>query len=226
MINILYEDNHIIVCVKPENVPSQKDSSNDLDMVSMLKDYLKVKYNKPGDAYLGLVHRLDRPVGGVMVFAKTSKAAKRLSLDIQNNLLHKKYLAVCEGTFEENEGKYVDKIERLSNGNSIVSENGKEGILYYEVLKQAYNKALVFIDLITGRHHQIRVQFKNHAHPLCGDQRYNKQDKTQLALFSYYLEFTHPVKKTTMKFINLPKEYGYFKEFSQEIKKLNEKNMY
>lgn len=226
MINILYEDNHIIVCVKPENVPSQKDSSNDLDMVSALKDYLKIKYNKPNGVYLGLVHRLDRPVGGVMVFAKTSKAAKRLSLDIQNNLLHKKYLAVCEGTFKENKGKYVDKIEKLSNGNSVISDNGKESILYYEVLKQTYFRSLVSIDLITGRHHQIRVQFKNHTHPLCGDQRYNKQDKTQLALFSYYLEFTHPVKKTTMKFISLPKEYGYFKEFSQEIRKLNAKNMY
>ena len=108
-INVIYEDNHIIVVEKPVNIPSQGDKTGDIDMLTLIKEYIKEKYNKPGNVYLGLIHRLDRPVGGVMVFAKTSKAAKRLSLDIQNNLLHKKYLAVCECTFEENEGKYVQR---------------------------------------------------------------------------------------------------------------------
>lgn len=226
MIEILYEDNHILVVEKKENIPSQKDSSNDLDMVTLLKDYLKEKYQKTGNVYLGLVHRLDRPVGGVMVFAKTSKAAKRLSEDIKNNLFHKKYLAVVEGTFKSQKGCYIDKILRLSNGNSTIDEKGNSAKLYYEVVQAKENKSLVNIDLITGRHHQIRVQFKYHNHPLCGDQRYNKQDKSQIALYSYYLEFIHPVKKQTMRFIKMPKEYGYFKEFKKEIKQLNEKYVY
>ena len=96
-LKILYEDNHIIVVIKPYNVPVQADSSNDLDMLTIIKNYIKEKYNKPGNIYLGLVHRLDRPVGGVMVFAKTSKAASRLSEEVRTNKIHKTYLTVFNG---------------------------------------------------------------------------------------------------------------------------------
>ncbi len=217
MINVLYEDNHLLVVVKPENVPSQKDSSNDKDMTTYVKDYLKEKYNKPGNVYVGLVHRLDRPTGGIMVFAKTSKAASRLTEQIKNNEFHKKYLAVIEGILDKKEGTLKDKIKRLDNGNSIISEDGKEAILNYQVLAEKDNMSLVSIDLQTGRHHQIRVQFANLGHPLCGDQRYNKQDKTQLALFAYQLEFIHPVKKEKMIITHPPNSYGYFKLFKKEI---------
>ena len=216
MIKILYEDNHLLVLVKPENVPSQKDSSNDTDMLSLVKSYIKEKYNKPGNVYAGLVHRLDRPTGGIMVFAKTSKAASRLSEQIKENTFHKKYLAVVEGKLD-NEGQYKDKILRLENGNSIISDEGKEAILDYKVISYKDDKSLVLIDLHTGRHHQIRVQFKYHGHPLCGDQRYNKQDKTQLALYACFLSFLHPITKEQMVFTSLPNNYGYFKEFKSDL---------
>ena len=100
-LNVIYEDNHIIVVEKPVNIPSQADKTGDIDMLSLVKQYIKEKYNKPGDVYLGLVHRLDRPVGGVMVFARTSKAAARLSEQVRTKQFKKKYLAVVDGKFEQ-----------------------------------------------------------------------------------------------------------------------------
>ena len=132
-LNVLYEDNHIIVVIKPANILSQGDNTGDDSMVEIVKSYLKEKYNKPGNVYLGLVHRLDRPVGGIMVFAKTSKAAARLSKSFLDHKVTKKYLAIIHGRMEK-EGKLVDYIEKSSNGNSIVSKNGKEAILTYEEL--------------------------------------------------------------------------------------------
>ena len=212
-IKIIYEDNHLLVVEKPINIAVQKDSSNDLDLQTMLKDYLKEKYNKAGNVYLGIVHRLDRPVGGVMVFAKTSKAASRLSEQVRNNQLKKVYYAVVENKFKEKTGTYKDLIDRLDNGDSEISSKGKEAELDYSVVEEKDGKSLVKVNLKTGRHHQIRVQFKHHGHPLCGDQRYNKQDKTQIALFAYSLSFYHPVTKELMEFTSIPK-YGYFKEFN------------
>lgn len=217
MIKIIYEDNHILVVEKPVNMPVQEDDSKDADLLNNLKDYLKVKYHKPGNVYLGLVHRLDRPVGGVMVFAKTSKAASRLSEDIRNNKIHKTYLAVVEGNFDEKNGTYHDLIKRVDNGFSIIDKDGKDAILDYEVLGEYQKTSLVKINLRTGRHHQIRVQFKYHGHPLCGDQRYNKTDLTQIALYAYELEFIHPVTKEHLQFINYPKQYGWWKNFSKYL---------
>lgn len=215
-INILYEDNHLLVMEKPQNVLSQKDNTKDQDLVTKLKEYLKEKYQKPGNVYIGLVHRLDRPVGGVMVFAKTSKAASRLSKQVATHQMKKYYLAITEGVISENRGTYQDKIKRLENGNSIISEDGKEAILDYEVLKrnEKSNKTLVKVALKTGRHHQIRVQFKFHGHPLCGDQRYGKEDKTPIALYAYRLEFFHPTTKEKLIFQNLPPQKDHWTEFT------------
>ena len=137
-LNILYEDNHIIVVVKPYNVLSQGDSTGDSSIMDMIKEYLKVKYHKPGNVYLGLVHRLDRPVGGVMVFAKTSKASSRLCKAFLEHNTVKKYLAVVHGEFSEKNGHFIDLIEKGADGRSFVSSQGKEAILDYEVLD--YNK--------------------------------------------------------------------------------------
>ena len=199
-LNILYEDNHIIVVEKIINIPSQADSSKDLDMVTLIKQYLKEKYNKPGNVYLGLVHRLDRPVGGIMVFAKTSKAAARLTESIKNHELKKKYYAVVRGYLKEKKKVLKDYIIKDKNNNAVIDRNGKYAELAYTVLKEKDNLSLVDIDLLTGRHHQIRIQFKNINHPLYGDQRYGIKDKKQIALYAYNLEFIHPVKKTKMKF--------------------------
>lgn len=205
-LKILYEDNHIIVVIKPYNVPVQADSSNDLDMLTIIKNYIKEKYNKPGNVYLGLVHRLDRPVGGVMVFAKTSKAASRLSEEVRTNKIHKTYLAVVHGILDKKCDKLINKISKNEKThNSYIDEkNGKEAILEYKVIKEEDNLSLLKINLITGRHHQIRLQLSNINHPIYGDQRYGFQDKKQIMLYAYKLEFTHPVTKELMTFKNLP----------------------
>ena len=212
MIKIIYEDNHILVVEKPINMPVQEDSSKDKDLLNELKKYLKEKYNKPGNVYLGLVHRLDRPVGGVMVFAKTSKAASRLNDQIRNNLVTKTYYAVLCGVLK---GKgsledYLIKDEKLNI--SYISNNGKFSKLNYESIDIKENKTLVKINLITGRSHQIRVQFSSRGYPLYGDQKYNKNSlvKEQLALFAKTLEFIHPVTKEKMIFtLDLPSTYPW-----------------
>lgn len=207
-INVLYEDNHIIVVEKPVNVLVQADDTNDIDLLSMVKEYIKEKYNKPGNVYLGLVHRLDRPVGGVMVFARTSKAASRLSDEVRTRKIKKTYLAVVHGKTKEYE-KLVDYISKdeKTNNSYINKKSGKESILEYNTLK--YDKdndlSLIKVNLETGRHHQIRLQMSNINHALYGDQRYGLQDKKQIALYAYKLEFIHPVTKEEMSFELLPK---------------------
>ena len=171
-INIIYEDNHLLVVEKPVGIPVQEDSSKDIDMITILKDYRKKKENKIGNAYIGLVHRLDRPVGGIMVFAKTSKAAARLSDEIRKNNFHKTYIAVVEGiipkegTFED----YLIKDQKQNKSYITTKEEGKYSCLEYQLLSTKDNLSLVKINLLTGRSHQIRVQFSSHGFPLYGDQ--------------------------------------------------------
>lgn len=210
MIKVLYEDNHLIAVLKPINVPTQKDSSNDIDMVSLVKDYLKKKYNKPGNVYLGLLHRLDRPVSGVLLFAKTSKAAERMTKEIKNHNVRKTYYAVVEGKVDK-KGTFIDKLLKDEKTNFVrVSDKGKEAKLEYELICYKNNYSLVKINLITGRSHQIRVQFSSRGYPLYGDQRYNKQDKNQIALFSSSIEFTHPVTKEHLTIsYNLPNRFPF-----------------
>ena len=178
-LHVIYEDNHIIVVEKPVNIPSQGDKTGDKDMLTIIKEYIKEKYNKPGEVYLGLVHRLDRPVGGVMVFAKTSKAASRLSDEIRKNNFHKTYYAVVEGTLPK-EGKFEDYLIKNEKENiSYVStkEKGKYSCLEYTLISSKNNLSLVKINLITGRSHQIRVQFSSRHHPLVGDSKYGDNPK-------------------------------------------------
>ena len=203
---ILYEDNHIIVVVKEANIPVQEDASKDKDLLTILKEYVKEKYNKPGNVYLGLVHRLDRPVSGILVFARTSKAASRLSEEVRTHRMEKRYLAVVHGILEQKEGTLKDYLKKREDGTTVVSKDGKEATLDYKVLEEdkRENLSLVEINLHTGRHHQIRVQFAHIGHPLYGDQRYGYQDKKQIALHAYYLQFVHPTKKESMTFQNLP----------------------
>lgn len=208
MINIIYEDNHLLVVEKPINIPVQGDDSKDMDLLTILKDDLKQRYHKPGNVYLGLVHRLDRPVGGIMVFAKTSKAANRLSEQVRTHQLKKEYHAiVCDKVNQT--GHFVDKLWKDTKKNIVmVSDKGKESILDYELVKYKNNLSLVKIKLKTGRSHQIRVQFASRNHPLFGDQRYNKGAKVgqQIALFASTLSFYHPITKELLTFtLSLPK---------------------
>ena len=211
-LNLIFEDNHIIVVEKPVNIPSQQDKTGDIDMITIIKEYLKEKYNKPGNVYLGLVHRLDRPVGGVMVFAKTSKAAARLSEQVRNKELKKTYLAIVDGKFEEKNGvleNYLLKNER-TNTSKIVEEgtkNSKYAKLEYDVLKynEETNLSLVKIKLHTGRHHQIRVQFAGIKHSLYGDQKYGTRGRgKQICLWANELSFKHPISKEYVTFKSIP----------------------
>ena len=213
-LNILYEDNHIIIVEKMPNILSQSDITKDIDLLTMVKSYIKEKYNKPGNVYLGLVHRLDRPVGGLMVFAKTSKAAKRLSEQIKNKEFSKYYLAITNNIIKEDNGVFKDKLLKLDNGNTVVSDDGKESILEYNVLDRKDNETLVKINLLTGRHHQIRVQFSSRGYPLVGDQRYGKQDKKQICLYAYKICFNHPTTKKRLEFSKLPDNKNSWTKFT------------
>lgn len=215
-LEILFEDNHIIVVVKPANIPSQEDKTGDKDMLTLIKEYIKDKYNKPGNVYLGLVHRLDRPVGGVMVFAKTSKAASRLSEEVRSKSMQKHYLAIVNGKMEKEKDTLVDYLwkDEKKNTSYVVKEgkkNSKMAELDYEVLK--YDKkedlSLVKIDLHTGRHHQIRVQFSSRMHALYGDNKYHGRGAgTGICLWAYKLSFKHPVSKEEMSFEKYPEKSG------------------
>lgn len=215
-LKVLYEDNQIIVVEKPVNIPSQGDKTGDLDMLTIVKAYIKEKYNKPGEVYLGLVHRLDRPTGGVMVFARTSKSASRLSEEIRDKKFHKKYLAIVDGKMENKKGSMKDYLlkNEKTNTSKVVKEgtkNAKEAILDYEVVKynEEINMSLVKIYLHTGRHHQIRVQFASRNHSLSGDQKYGTRGRgKQLALWAYSLSFIHPVTKEEMTFESYPEPIG------------------
>ena len=212
MINIIYEDNHLLVVEKPINIPVQEDESKDLDLLSILKKYIKEKYDKKGNVYLGLVHRLDRPVGGIMVFAKTSKCASRLSEQIRNKQFKKIYYAVLEGNIFE-KGVLKDRIYKDRRKNIVKIDNkGKESLLYFEKIDYKNNLSLVKINLETGRSHQIRIQFSSRGYPLYGDHKYNKnvKDNSQIALFAKEISFYHPVTKELLKYsLELPNRYPF-----------------
>ena len=215
-LKVIYEDNHILVVEKPPNIPSQSDKTNDIDMLTICKKYIKEKYNKPGNVYLGLVHRLDRPVGGIMIFAKTSKAASRLSNQVREKIFKKKYLAVVDGKPENKTGileDYLYKDER-NNISKVVDKdkkNAKYAKLEYELIvyDEVKNLSLLSINLYTGRHHQIRVQLSNFGHSIFGDQKYGTRGKgKQIALWAYELEIEHPITKEKMTFKDLPQSKG------------------
>ncbi len=211
MLNVLYEDNHIIVVEKPFNMPTQEDESKDPDLLNMVKEYVRIKYNKPGEAYIGLVHRLDRVAGGVMVFARTSKAASRLSEQVRNRTFEKEYLTVVEGMLKNDSGELIDFLRKDNNTNTVhvVKSNApgaKEAKLRYDLLESKNGLNLLKVNLLTGRPHQIRVQFSSRQNPIYGDGKYRSsyQSKKGIALWAYRLSFEHPTKKEVMTFELLP----------------------
>ena len=222
-LKVIYEDNHIIVVEKKPNIPTQADKTEDIDMLTIIKQYLKEKYNKPGNVYLGLVHRLDRPVGGVMVFAKTSKAASRLSEQVRNKIFKKEYLAVVDGMIEKNEGTledylYKDERNNISKVVSSEKKNSKFAKLDYKVVvyDEVKKLSLLKINLYTGRHHQIRVQLANFGHSIYGDQKYGQRGNgKQIALWAYKLIIQHPITKEEMIFEDIPESIGTWSIFKK-----------
>lgn len=211
-IEIIFEDNHLLVVVKPVNMPTQGDSTGDINLLTYLKNDLKVRYQKPGNVYLGLVHRLDRPVGGVMVFAKTSKAASRLSAQIREGKFEKYYLAIVRGLLAAKKDRlhsYLVKDYRQNIVSVVPSStpDSKEAFLDYRVIEEREKLSLLKITLGTGRSHQIRVQLAATGHPLFGDQKYGQninKPGEQLALYSYKLCFQHPTTKEYLEFKSGP----------------------
>ncbi len=198
MIKVLYEDNHTIAVVKPPGVPVMPDGSGDASMMDLVKDFIKDKYNKPGKVFLGLVHRIDRSTGGVMVFARTSKGASRLSKQIREKELKKTYLAVVNGRLGEKSGTMRNFLvkDTKNNKSEAVPEGtagSREAVLEYKVLSENNGFSLVEIKLITGRHHQIRVQFSSRGYILYGDIKYGSPHKAKLGLWSKELVFSKPV---------------------------------
>jgi 23S rRNA pseudouridine1911/1915/1917 synthase len=212
-LTVLFEDNHIIVVFKPQNVASCPDESGDDNLLDRVKGYVKEAYNKQGNVFIGLVHRLDRPTGGVMVFAKTSKAAGRLSEQMKTGDFDKRYLAVLNGAPSPESGTLVNYLKKNTINNMVylctqATDGAKMASLDYRVLQKAEKFALAELKLHTGRSHQIRVQMAGIAHPVYGDMRYGSEyaQKGKLALWAYSLSFTHPVTKERMKFICEPPE--------------------
>lgn len=213
-IPILYEDNHLLVVEKPVNVPVQGDDSKDQDLLTLLKQDLKVRYEKPGNVFLGLVHRLDRPVGGAMVFAKTSKSASRLSDIIRRQALDRNYLAIVRGTPPEKKGLLTHYLVKDTSQNKVFTasasnKKAKKAVLEYEMIGHVDGLSLLSIRLHTGRSHQIRVQFSASGCPLYGDQKYGQsvnRPGQQIALWSNGLAFKHPTKEETITVQSKPPE--------------------
>lgn len=221
-IRVLYEDNHLLVVEKPMNVPAQADASGDKDLLTACKGYIKERYQKPGEVYLGLVHRLDRPVGGVMVFARTSKAAARLTEQFSAHKAQKRYVAMVVGS-APSEGRLTDFLLKNESANttSVVQEGtpgAKQARLSFRTLARAEGLSLLDVNLQTGRPHQIRVQLSHAGFPIKGDQRYNPDAQVgeQIRLWAYALTIAHPTLKEPMTFYALPP----FPEFPTEVRYL------
>ena len=221
-IDVLYEDNHLLVAVKPPNLPAQADRSGDDDLLSILKRYIGNKYQKPGNVYLGLVHRLDRPVGGVMVFARTSKAASRLSAAFAAHAQDRRYLAVARG---ELAGERVLEDELVKDGATGMvrvaapgAPGAKRARLRTRPLARGDGLTLLEVRLYTGRAHQIRVQHAHAGLPLWGDARYGGgRPGQQIALWAAVLEFEHPTRREPMRFVSAPPDEGAWRAFRAPI---------
>ena len=221
-IPVLYEDNHLLAVVKPPNLPVQADRSGDDDLLSILKRYIGNKYDKPGNVYLGLVHRLDRPVGGAMVFARTSKAASRLSAAFAAHAQDKRYLAVLRGG-PDGPRSLADWLKKDgSTGMVRVTKEGEAGAklarLDTRPLAARDGLTLSEVTLHTGRAHQIRVQHAHAGWPLWGDARYGGgRPGQQIALWAVSLRLEHPTRHETLRFTAPPPDDGAWRAFRPEI---------
>ncbi|HEX6791772.1 MAG TPA: RNA pseudouridine synthase [Candidatus Krumholzibacteria bacterium] len=238
-LQIIYEDNHVLGVVKPAGMLSQGDRTGDESALSLAKHHIKEAHDKPGNVYLGLVHRLDRPVSGVMVFARTSKAASRLSQSFHDRLAEKRYLCVVSGIVEDDEGELTAHIARAHTRSRITTREGarsKEAVLRYRVLgrrevretralhprQRRDDPSMTLIEVLprTGRHHQIRLQWSAARHPIRGDLKYGAvtplPDKS-IALHAARLRVPHPVRDEIIDLSAPPPSHAPWDRFSSEI---------
>lgn len=225
---VLYEDNHVIVTVKPPNLLTQGDDTGDENLLDQVKAYVKEKYEKPGEAFIGLVHRMDRPVGGLLVFARTSKAAARLSDQVRTHDLNRQYLCLVEGDAPD-QFTYVDYLVKDTEKNRVtvvpayqkMQTSAKEAILHGRTIARRNGLSLVAIQLETGRAHQIRVQMQHAGFPLWGDNRYgNGKRGQQIALWGFRLSFSHPITGEQLLFMAPTPEEKPWLYFERETRGL------
>jgi len=203
---VFYGDNHLLVLYKPALLAVQRGTGHDVSLIDLAKKWIGLRYRKPGRVFLGLVHRLDFPVAGVMVFARTSKAAARLSAQFREGAVQKTYLAVVEGIPRSREGilrQLLVKGEKRSRIAGTADDGGREAVLDYRVMDTFRGRALLEVNLRTGRKHQIRSQLSHMGCPVAGDGRYGAQFRFpagQIALMSKSLVFSHPTKIHRVRF--------------------------
>lgn len=225
---VLFEDNHVVVAIKPPNLLTQADDTGDENLLDQVKNYIKEKYEKPGEAFIGLVHRMDRPVGGLLCFARTSKAAARLSEQVRVHELNRQYVCIVEGEAPD-QFTYVDYLAKDVEKNMVtvvpayrkIETGAKEAILHGRTIARRDGLSLVAIQLETGRAHQIRVQMQHAGFPLWGDNRYgNGKRGQQIALWGFRLSFAHPITKEQMLFIAPTPEEKPWLWFERELRGL------
>ena len=216
---IIFEDNHIIVVNKKSGELSQGDKTNDVTLPDLIKSYLKKKYNKPGNVYLGIVHRLDRPTSGLLVFAKTSKALSRLNHQFKLRTTKKVYWAIVEKLFPEEEGTLIhwmtrDKKKNRSKAHNKEVLNSKKAILHFKCIQYFNKYTLLEISLETGRHHQIRSQLSSYGYPIQGDLKYGAARSNKnggISLMAKMIEINHPIKNDKLLFNVNPKKVGIWR---------------
>ncbi len=221
---IIYLDNHLLVVNKPAGILIQGDKTGDETLFDQAKLYLKTAFGKPGNVYLGLVHRLDRPVSGIIVFARTSKAASRLSEQFRKKSVTKVYRALVEGKTAE-KGTLKDRILRKGPTSHIVKgDKGKPATLVYRCLQQKNGLSHLEVELETGRHHQIRVQLSHLGFPIVGDFRYGSKrefPQRSIALHSHSITIQHPVSKKDLAFTAKPEIPWPLYPLASELRSIN-----
>lgn len=224
VIPILYEDNHLLVVEKPPGIPSQEDDTKAKDMLTLLKEDIKQRFNKPGNVYLGLVHRLDQPVGGAMLFAKTSKAASRMSEAVRSRQFSKTYMCIVIGHVMQDEQVLTHYISKDARHNKVTVYNqpageAKKAVLTYKKIASHNQLTLIAVQLETGRPHQIRAQMAHIGHPLLGDTKYGsiRSYHHTICLWSTSIGVTHPTTKEFMQFTSTPPktEAHWFEHFTE-----------
>ena len=220
---ILYQDNHLIIVNKLPSEIVQGDKTGDTPLSEIVKEYIKVTYKKPGNVFTGVIHRIDRPTSGAVVFAKTSKALSRMNELVKNRGMKKTYWAIVKNLPEQHEAELKHHLVRNNKKNKSFAynkpaTNSKEAVLSYKLIGNSDNYYLLEIDLKTGRHHQIRAQFAAIGCPIKGDLKYGfprSNKDASISLHARSVEFIHPVKKETIKIVAPPPTDGLWDKFSQ-----------
>ena len=224
-LKVLYEDNHLLAVFKPAGILSQGDKTGDISMLDVAKDYIKKKYGKPGQVFMGLPHRLDRPVSGCLLMARTSKAHTRMSNQFRDRLVKKTYLAMTEQPLSDAQGMMKDMLQKdpLKNRSRVVAGHkgkGREAITKYRLFGKLHNRHLYKLHPLTGRPHQLRVQLMSRGAVICGDIKYGSRvevGRHEICLHCQELTVEHPTKKIPIRITCHPRTNVEWRKFESLI---------